>query len=164
MLKSILFIFALALVSSNRVTAQESNPPSAEHAAVVQVVQLFFDALHARDGDSLRRICQPGAQFTSGRASADGYALRQRSVESDIASFADLKETWLERMWKPTVHITGRIAMVWTRYDFHRSGKFSHNGTDCFTLLKTDAGWKIVCGAYSVEPGGMTENPAGPPH
>ena len=58
----------------------------------------------------------------------------------------------------------GRIAVVWTRYDFHRDGKMSHNGTDCFTLLKTDAGWKIVCLAYSVEPATQTENPAGPPH
>ena len=61
------------------------------------------------------------------------------------------------------MHVEGRIAVVWTRYDFHRAGKMSHNGTDCFTLLKTDQGWKIVNGAYTVEPSDRTENPSGPP-
>ena len=72
--------------------------------------------------------------------------------------------TYLERMWSPTVHFTGRIAVVWTRYDFHLNGAFSHNGTDCITLLQTDAGWKIATCAYSVEPGSRTEIPAGAPH
>jgi hypothetical protein len=120
--------------------------------------------LHDKDGDKLRAICQPGAQFTSGRPMPEGYAVRSRPVETDIARLAESKDTWLERMWTPTVRIEGRIAVVWTRYDFHLNGKMSHNGTDCFTLIKTDEGWKIVCGAYSVEPGAKTENPAGPPH
>lgn len=143
-----------------------AEPPSsnAETVAIIQVVQNFFDALHAKDGGALRATCQPGAQFTSGRPGTDGaYTLRQRPVETDAAQITEAKESWLERMWRPIVHVDGRVAVVWTRYDFHRDGKFSHNGTDCFTLLKTDQGWKIVCGAYSVEPGAQTENPAGPP-
>lgn len=130
---------------------------------MLAVVQRFFDALHTRDGKALTATCQPGAQITSGRPTESGYALRQRSIEADSAELSVAKEVLLERMWSPTVHLNGRIAAVWTRYDFHRDGKMSHNGTDCFTLLKTDAGWKIVCAAYSVEPGTKTENPAGPP-
>lgn len=140
-----------------------TTDPEKEKAAVLAVVQRFFDALHTRDGEGLRATCQPGAQLTSGRPADGGYVLRQRAVEADIAQLAAAKEVWLERMWSPTVHLQGRIAMVWTRYDFHRDGKLSHNGTDCFTLLRTDAGWKIVCAAYSVEPGAQTEHPAGPP-
>ncbi len=136
---------------------------TAENAAVLKVVQEFFDALRAKDGARLRAICQPGAQVTSGRPSPAGYAVRQRSVETDATRFAESKDTYLERMWSPLVHLEGRIAVVWTRYDFHLNEKISHNGTDCFTLLKTDEGWKIVCAAYSVEPGAQTENPAGPP-
>jgi hypothetical protein len=162
-MKTILTFLTLSLVLAPRVAAQASGSRAEEQAAVVKIVQQFFDALHAKDGDRLRATCQPGAQFTSGRPAPEGYAVRSRSVETDIAHFAEAKEIWLERMWSPTVLIAGRIAVVWTRYDFHRDGKLSHNGTDCFTLIKTDAGWKIVCGAYSVEPGAKTENPAGPP-
>jgi hypothetical protein len=152
-------LFAITLGLSCRTVADDTRT---EAEVVLQVVQEFFDALHAKDGDRLRATCQPGAQFSSGRP-AHAYLVRSRSVEADAEQLATAKETWLERMWSPTVLIEGRIAVVWTRYDFHRDGKMSHNGTDCFTLIKTDAGWKIVCAAYSVEPGEKTENPAGPP-
>jgi hypothetical protein len=140
-----------------------ASEPSLDQAAVFAVVQRFFDALHAKDGDALRATCQPGAQFTGERVTADGIVLRQRNVEADAIRFAESKDAYLERMWSPAVLINGRIAVVWTRYDFHLNGRLSHNGTDCFTLMKTDAGWKIVCGAYTMEPGSTTENPAGPP-
>jgi len=153
----------LSVFLAHSATAAMPDSTHDDKNAVLQVVQMFFNALHDKDGNRLRAICQPGAQFTSGRPATDGYALRQRPVEADITGFAESKDIWLERMWSPTVHIEGRIAVVWTRYDFHRDGIFSHNGTDCFSLLKTDTGWKIVCATYSVEPGAKTENPAGPP-
>lgn len=160
MKRFLLLVTALLFPLANGRAAE----PSSEKSAVLQVVQQFFDALHNKDGDMLRATCQPGAQFTGERVTPEGFVLRQRNVEADAVRFAESKDSYLERMWSPTVLIEGRIAVVWTRYDFHRNGKLSHNGTDCFTLLKTDAGWKIVCAAYSVEPGGKTENPAGPPH
>ena len=162
-MKPLIALLALSVSFSRTTVAAEPASTSAESAAVVQVVQQFFDALHNKDGAALRASCTPGAQFTSGRPAADGYAVRARPVETDIARLAESKDMWLERMWTPTVHLDGRIAVVWTRYDFHLNGKMSHNGIDCFTLIKTDQGWKVVCGAYSVEPGTQTENPAGPP-
>lgn len=163
MRQKLAYLVLLAAFSPLMIGA-ESTQTDPETAKVLQVVQDFFNALAAKDGDALRATCHPGAQFTSGRPAPDGaYRLNQRAVETDATAIASMKESWLERMWQPTVHLEGRIAVVWTRYDFHRDGKFSHNGTDCFTLLQTDQGWKIVCGAYSVEPGTKTEHPAGPP-
>ena len=162
-MKSLLTLLALALVVSTRLSAAAPAAADLEREAVLQVVQQFFDALHAKDAALLASTCQPGAQFSSIRPAPEGTVVRARLVETDVAQIAESKEVWLERMWAPTVHIEGRIAVVWTRYDFHRDGKLSHNGTDCFTLLKTDQGWKIVNGAYTVEPSARTENPAGPP-
>lgn len=162
-MKTLLPVLAFLLFPLAALADMGTPDPTQEKAAVLTVVQRFFDALHAKDGEALRATCQPGAQITAGRLADSGYVTRQRSIEADIAQLAEAKEAWLERMWSPTVHINGRIAMVWTRYDFHRDGKLSHNGTDCFTLLKTDTGWKIACLAYSVEPATQTENPAGPP-
>jgi hypothetical protein len=163
-MKSSLALLLMSAILSSPVTAGNVPDGDAERAAVIKVVQEFFDALQAKDGARLRAICLPGAQVTSGRPTDKGFALRPRTVEVDAAHFAESKDTYLERMWAPTVLVTGRIAVLWTRYDFHLNGKFSHNGTDCFTLLKTDQGWKISNCAYSVEPGGVTENPAGAPH
>ena len=162
-MKLLVLLLAMSLLYPHRTAAAATPAPGDESAAVVQVVQAFFDALHAKDGDRLRATCQPGAQFTAARHTATGYVLRQRPVETDATHFAATPDSMLERMWSPTVHVTDRIAVVWARYDFHLNGKLSHNGTDCFTLLKTDQGWKIACAAYSVEPGVKTENPAGPP-
>lgn len=162
-MKTLLRVLSFLLFTPAGFAETVALDPAPEKAAVLAVVQRFFDALHNRDGEGLRATCQPGAQITAGRPVDGGYGLRQRSIEADIAQLATAKEVWLERMWSPTVQLNGRIAVVWTRYDFHRDGKLSHNGTDCFTLLKTDTGWKIVCAAYSVEPATRTENPAGPP-
>lgn len=155
---------ALLLLPVLAAGAVAADAPDAERETVVRVVQDFFDALQTKDAARLLGTCQPGAQFTSVRPGADGGAtVRQRSVEADAAQIASAKESWLERMWSPTVHIAGRIAVVWTRYDFHRDGRMSHNGTDCFTLLRTSAGWKIVNAAYTVEPSDQTQHAAGPP-
>jgi hypothetical protein len=153
----------MSLLYPRSLPATEPTFAGTASAAVLAVVQEFFDAMQAKDADRLRATCQPGAQFTAARLAATGYVLRQRPIEADAVHFAETKDSFLERMWSPTVHVTGRIAVVWTRYDFHLNGKMSHNGTDCFTLLKTDQGWKIACGAYTLEPGVVTENPAGPP-
>ena len=158
-----LTLLALSAVMTGNMSAEEPASGKAGSAAVVKVVQEFFDALHAKDGARLRATCQPGAQVTSGRPTKEGFAVRQRSAETDATHTQESKDTFLERMWAPTVHVEGRIAVLWTRYDFHLNEKFSHNGTDCFTLLKTDQGWKIASCVYSVEPAAGTENPAGPP-
>jgi hypothetical protein len=54
-------------------------------------------------------------------------------------------------MWDPTVLIDGDIAMVWTRYDFHIDGEFSHCGVDAVLLLRTDDGWRIASLAWTSE-------------
>ncbi|MBI5770523.1 MAG: nuclear transport factor 2 family protein [Verrucomicrobia bacterium] len=163
-MRPLLFTLVVCFVLVRGAAFAETAPPTTDRAAIVQVVQSFFDALQAKDGARLRATCQPGAQITSIRPGADGAnAIRQRSIETDAEQLTASPDSWLERMWSPTVHLDGRIAVVWTRYDFHRNGRMSHNGTDCFTLLKTDAGWKIASAAYTVEPSAQTQNPAGPP-
>ena len=48
-------------------------------------------------------------------------------------------------------------------YDFHRDGEFSHCGVDAFTLVRTESGWKISGGVYTVETEGCAPSPLGPP-
>jgi len=61
------------------------------------------------------------------------------------------------------VLIHKEIAVVWTKYDFHREGKFSHCGVDAFNLIKTQEGWKISGIFYTVEKEGCEEGPLGSP-
>jgi hypothetical protein len=97
------------------------------------------------------------------RHDAKGTAVSRRTLDEFVARFGTAKESVLERMWDPTVLIHDRLATVWTPYDFHRDGKFTHSGIDVFTLARTDTGWKILDLAFTVEPSTPSQHPAGPP-
>lgn len=164
-MKSLVALLALSVMLSSRAGAAEpSAAPTPESAAVLKVVQQFFEAMQARDADGIRRVWQPETQFSLGVRKDGGHAVAHETIEELTAELMKDNQPWLERVWHPTVHVEGRLAVVWARYDFHVGGQFTHNGTDCYTLFKTDAGWRIVGLVFTVEPGGLTENPAGPPH
>lgn len=158
------FLFLGAFLSCHASAALSSPPPAADREQVLQIVQSFFDALAKHDGAALQTLCAPGSQVTAGpRPGTNPPALRQRTVEADVEGLSTSKDQLLERMWNPTVLLEGGIAVVWTPYDFHRNGKFSHNGIDVFTLMKLNGVWKIVGTVYSVEPEPPSRNPAGAP-
>jgi len=163
-MKNLLPALALLLSPLAGWAAAGATDVAPDKAAVLAVVQEFFDAMQARRPDGIRQTFLPGTQYALIVPSTGGYLTRQKSIEALIADTQADPNPWLERLWNPTVLVEGRIATVWARYDFHEGQKFSHNGTDCYTLLKTDAGWKIAGLVFTIEPGPRTENPAGPPH
>ena len=136
---------------------------SPDRAQVVGVVQKFLDALAARDAVTLQALMLPGTQITSARPVPEGLSVRRRVAEDDAKRLPTGSDRLLERMWNPTVLIQGRIATVWTPYDFHTNGTFSHSGIDVFILLKTAEGWRIAGLAYTVEPEVPSAHPAGAP-
>ena len=127
------------------------QPAAAEREAVLKVMQAFFDTMAAKDIEGARKILQPQGRF---------HAMRMRDGKPDVRAFsneeylADLKaskQAMRERMWNPEVRIHGLIATVWTPYDFWIDGKFSHCGIDAFDLIRTEEGWKIAGGSYTIE-------------
>ena len=71
---------------------------------------------------------------------------------------------YVERGFRPEVRVSGPLAMVWLPYDFYLDGKWSHCGVDAFTLLKSQAGWRIATVVWSVEqPPACQRHPSGPP-
>ena len=144
----ILAILAMVLCLGGVARAQ---PAAAEREAVLKVMQAFFDTMAAKDIEGARKILQPQGRF---------HAMRMRDGKPDVRAFsneeyfADLKASkpaMRERMWNPEVRIHGLIATVWTPYDFWIDGKFSHCGIDAFDLIKTEEGWKIAGGSYTIE-------------
>lgn len=133
---------------------------AAEKDDVVAAVQRTFDAMEARDVQALRASVLPEAQFFV--VLEDGK-VRAVSLDQFAARLGEAKEPLLERMWKPRVLISGRLASVWTPYDFHRGGKFSHCGIDAVHLLKTSDGWKLSSIAYTMQTKGCKASPLGPP-
>jgi hypothetical protein len=128
-----------------------AQAPDPDRDAVLGAVQAFFDTMTARDVEGARKILQPQGRF---------HAMRLRDGKPDVHAFAneeyfaDLqssKQTMRERIWNPEVRVHGLIASVVAPYDFWIDGKQSHCGTDSFDLIKTEDGWKIAGGVYTVE-------------
>ena len=143
--------------------ATQGAGPDSDETAVVAAVQKFFDAMAARDVEAARAVVLPEGRDHSIREGAEGPIIRSFTHEDFVARLATGTEKLLERMWEPKVMMHGRIAVLWAPYDFHRDGEFSHCGVDAFTLVKTESGWKISGGVYTVETEGCAPSPLGPP-
>ena len=163
--KLVLSLIAIAVTLSCSHDLRSANrEPNDEEAAVLMAVERFFEAMASKDMAGLRAVLDPEGDFVSVRWNEDGERVVRRSSFGEFLERLEAaKETYLERMWAPEVRIRGPIATVWTPYDFHLDGKFSHCGIDAFQLLQTPAGWVITGGTYTVEQMGCEESPLGPP-
>ena len=119
--------------------------------AVLKTVQAFFDTMAAKDVEGARKILQPQGRF---------HAMRMRDGKPDVRAFsneeyfADLASVEAEDARadlesgsanpRPDRH---GVAP----YDFWIDGKLSHCGTDAFDLIKTEEGWKLAGGVYTIE-------------
>jgi ketosteroid isomerase-like protein len=131
--------------------------------SVRATVQEFFRTMTARDSAGARRVLLDDGVTWGMRESDKGFVTWRQTHTEYVASLGKPGEQWLERMWQPTVLVHGRVATLWTAYDFHVDGKFSHCGVDAITLIRADAGWKIASFVYTVEPMGCAPSPLGAP-
>jgi len=153
-----------ALGSCTPGTPRNQPERSEDEAAVLVAVEQFFETMTANDSAGARAVLDPAGSFVSVRWNEDGERVVRRAPnDAYLGSLATESETYLERMWDPEVRIHGPIATVWTPYDFYVDGVFSHCGVDAFQLLRTDAGWLITGGMYTVERTECPESPLGPP-
>ena len=75
-----------------------------------------------------------------------------------------LRDDIVERGFEVEVRLAGALAMVRVPYDLYMNGAWSHCGVDLFSLVRTDAGWRIASLVYSVEqPPACRRHPDGPP-
>jgi hypothetical protein len=104
-----------------------------------------------KDVVSAKRVLIPDGTFHSIRKQDGKQGLRTFTNQSYLMNLPGMQQRLRERIWSPDVRIHGSIATVWAPYDFWQDGKFSHCGVDAFDLIKTDDGWKIGGGIYTVE-------------
>ena len=116
----------------------------------------------SRDVEAARRVLVPEGRFFSIREQDGKVVTRVSTVEDYLKDLAGRKQEYRERMWTPEVRVHGRVASVWTPYDFWVDRKFSHCGVDAFDLIKTAEGWQITSISYTVERTGCPASPLGP--
>lgn len=160
MLRKMLVAVIVLCWSISAASAEPVSDP--EREAVLATVQQFLDAMAERNAEKARPVVFPEGRFFSIRHKDGAPVIRSFTIEEDIGKWATLDEAYLERIWNAEVRIHGNLATVWTPYDFHRDGRFSHCGIDAFDLLKTADGWKLTGGVYTVETESCPECPLGP--
>src|SRR5512132_1488875 len=135
-----------------------------DQAQVIAAVQSFFDAMETADAELAKKVLMPEARFFSAAERDGKMSVRPSTGDAFVASFSNPNRgRTLERMWNPDVRIEGAIAQVWTPYDFHLNGTFSHCGIDAFSLVRTDEGWKIASAMWTVQRSGCAPSPLGAP-
>jgi hypothetical protein len=138
-----------------------AQPANAERDAVMKAVQAFFDTMTARDVEGARAILQPQGRFHAMRIRDGKPDVRAFSNEEYFADLQASKQRMRERTWNAEVTVHGLIATFRAPYDFWIDGKFSHCGVDAFDLIKTEEGWKVAGGVYTVETS-CAPSPLGP--
>jgi hypothetical protein len=135
-----------------------------DSAAVVSVAQELLRAISTKDTAAARRVMLPGAIVMSVVTPATPGAAP--SLRSDVDFYRSLTsgpQRFLERMWTPTVILHGALAEVHAPYDFHVDGKFSHCGTDVFTIVRAKGEWLVSAIVYTVQRTGCAPSPLGAP-
>jgi len=140
-------VIIVLVVAPLRAAAQSPS----DRDAVLAAMQVFFDTMTARDVEGARGILVPQGRFHVIDTLKPGTEPRSFANEEYFAQLQASKQTMRERIWNPDVRVHGSIANVWTPYDFWIDGKLSHCGVDAFNLIKTDKGWKIAGGVYTIE-------------
>ena len=118
---------------------------------VLKTIQNFFDAMEEKDTTAMKAVLFMDGQFYSVRRGPDDLIIGRTTHKVYLERLGDTEDNFRETMKSPMVHIHGRIAVVWTNYDFFRNNTFSHTGVDAFSLIKTESGWKIAGTIYTVE-------------
>lgn len=123
--------------------------------AAIRVVDGLFAGMRAKNAEQIRAAFAPDVHFIAIQKPRDGKGISRSNVETGEAFVKMISESksgeYIEKMISPEAVIDGDLAVVSGRYTFFVGDKFSHCGKDVFNLVRTESGWKIVQGAFTIE-------------
>ncbi len=138
-------------------TQTAAMPKAPDEEAILEVIDEFFLALAAGDGDALERMFSD--DVTTVRAAPETDA--PPSYSTGAALIAAYKSgngiAVVEPYWDPIVLQRKTLAVVWTPYQVSANGSLIHCGIDVFNLSRHGDQWKIDALAYTAEPSACDE-------
>jgi len=150
-----------AETSGCETVSSRTAPTGEEGRAVLAAVERMTSAMRSRDLAAYASTLAPDGMSFVLRPGPDGPQLRTQSNRDDVASFAEGKQVWQERIWDAAVFVHGSVAALWAPYDFYIDGTFSHCGVDLFELFKIDGEWKMTNSSWTIECDGCKPSPLG---
>ena len=138
-------------------------PAAAERAAILAVLQAFFDGL-AGDADLIANVVDPDIVMQSTDARTGTAVFGSSTLDGLLRRVETGEVVMTERIWDADVRVAGALATVWTPYDFYMGSDFSHCGIDVATLMRGEGGWKIINLNWTRDvPPNCALHPDGPP-
>ena len=157
--KSLIILAAVAPgLAPSPVIAQSGGDTRADSEALLQVVDDLFDAMRAKDGETLARIFHPNTRLITAGTSAGGTPeVTEIPIARFVSSVLGSSSYLDERTYNPVVQVNNNLGTVWVEYDFFADGEFSHCGADAFLMGKGSGGWQIVQIAHTMVREGCPE-------
>lgn len=126
-----------------------------DRQAAIDVVNRLFAGMKAKSAEQIRSVFASDVHFLAIDKPRDGKGIsksRTSTGEAFVKMISESKSAdYIEKMISPEARIEGDLATVSGRYTFYVGDKFSHCGMDVFNLVRTDTGWKIVQGSFTLE-------------
>ena len=136
------YILCLLLLLSFRLNAQTEDEILAKQA----VVQ-FFEGFHKKDSTLMQEVVHKDIILQTTFTNKKGEAiLKNQDAKGFIKAVVSRAEspTWNEKILSYNVQVDGKMANIWTPYEFWLDGKLLHCGVNSFQLFKDNGAWKII--------------------
>lgn len=143
-------LFTFLVITSNFANAQIVDSvalfKSNDTVQIKYCINRFFEGLEKQDTVKLKE-----ALYDELSLKTIVENIQEKKEKFVIESKEDLIKivakkrsvTIKEKLLSWEIHVDGRLASVWTPYEFYINKQPSHRGANNFQLVKTDKGWKI---------------------
>ncbi len=136
-----------SLVALLLLTLWTGRAQQAPEVSVEKAIADFFEAFHARDSVSMRKMVTSGILMqTLGKSASGSDSVITVPFGRFLRSITSIPDTMRveERLRSVSVLVDGNLAQAWTPYEFYVNGKLSHCGANAFHLFREEGIWKIL--------------------
>ncbi len=117
-----------------------------QEMAIRKTIETFFAAFHEQDTVKLKSILADEIVLHTITEKASGVTLSVETRNELLQSVASIPKSikYEERLLSWDIKIDGKLAHVWTPYEFYINGNLVHSGVDSFQLFWDNGIWKII--------------------
>ena len=122
------------------------QPAFCQESDVKQAVESFFTAFHERDTVAMKAVLDNELVLHTVTEKASGISLSVETREAFLKSIASTPKSikYEEKLLSWNIQVDGKLAHVWTPYEFYINGNIVHTGVNSFQLYWKNGVWKII--------------------
>jgi len=143
-LLSIVLFFSLSVAYTQE---QDSKNESDYKKEVKATILKFFEGFHSNDTLKMRKTMDETMVLQTIKKRKSGG---KKAIVGNVDDFLTTVKNrptgqlWDERLLDFKIETDGRIANVWTPYEFYFNGTFSHCGVNVFQVYNDGISWRII--------------------